>query len=143
MQPSSLPEGFEAGTVNLPGIAAMGRAVDLLNECFDERHGKVIALASQLYDMLYSLPGVKIYSPRLSPSGIITFNVKGMYSEDVCDALSCDFGICVRGGLHCAPLCHKTLSTSDTGAVRASLSFSNTVGEVDSFYRAIKEISAK
>lgn len=143
LQPSSLPEGFEAGTVNLPGIAAMGRAVDLLNECFDERHGKVIALASQLYDMLYSLPGVKIYSPRLSPSGIITFNVKGMYSEDVCDALSCDFGICVRGGLHCAPLCHKALSTSDTGAVRASLSFSNTVGEIDSFYRAIKEISAK
>ena len=59
----------------------------------------------------------------------------------VADILIEKYGVCVRAGLHCAPLVHKKLGTLKTGAVRASIDFNNTKHEIDYFARAIKEIS--
>ena len=63
-----------------------------------------------------------------------------MQSDDVAEILSEKYAICVRSGLHCAPLIHKALGTEQRGIVRASLSFSNTEDEVDAFSNAIGEI---
>ena len=140
MQPVSVPDGFEAGTLNLPAIAAMGRALDLALRQKSQRRHALEQVSTQLYRQLAALPQIKLYSPPVSPAGIISFNVRGRDSEEVCSILSERYGICARGGLHCAPLCHKALSTSVRGAVRISPAFNNTPKEADAVAAAVKNI---
>ena len=140
MQPVSVPDGFEAGTLNLPAIAAMGRALDLALRQKSQRRHALEQVSTRLYRQLAALPQIKLYSPPVSPAGIISFNVRGRDSEEVCSILSERYGICVRGGLHCAPLCHKALSTSVRGAVRISPAFNNTPKEADAVAAAVKNI---
>ena len=63
------------------------------------------------------------------------------YSSSKISELLDDKGICVRGGLHCAPSVHKKLGTLDQGTVRVSFSYLNNIMEIDSLYRAVKSIS--
>lgn len=140
IQPPDYPEGLEAGTLNLPGIAAMARAADICNRDFAVRRKKLSSLTARLTESLKNLHGVRLYSRDYSPSGIVAFNLAGMQSDDVAEILSEKYTICVRSGLHCAPLIHKALGTEQRGIVRASLSFSNTEDEVDAFANAIGEI---
>lgn len=142
-QPVSFPDGYEAGTLNLPAIAALGRAIDLCKRDMIVRTKAVTALCSYLYDKLGEIPEVRLYSPEYSPSGIVAFNLKGSDSEYVSDILSEKYGICVRSGLHCAPLVHRFLGTSARGIVRASLSFDNTLREAEIFAEAIKAIAVQ
>ena len=51
------------------------------------------------------------------------------------------YGICVRGGYHCAPLKHKALGTLETGAVRVSISYFNTFTDIQRLIFAVKQIS--
>ena len=92
---------------------------------------------------LYSIDGVKILSPENALSGIVAFNVRDYDSGEVADILSSEYDICVRAGLHCAPLAHKYLGTLGRGAVRVSLGYDNTLREVDFFLRAVGEIAGK
>ena len=64
-----------------------------------------------------------------------------MDSSFVANVLSERYGICVRSGLHCAPLIHKKLKTLDIGAVRVSLDFNNTFEEIDKLILALTEIA--
>lgn len=68
--------------------------------------------------------------------------MEGYDSEQAAYRLSEEFSICVRGGLHCAPLMHEALGTSDSGLIRASLSPFNTEREIDLFVSALKTMSA-
>lgn len=140
MQPISFPDGYEAGTINLPAVAALARAEDLCIARFETRRNTVLSLCSYLYDKLSQMPEIKIYSPRYSPGGIIAFNIRGFDSESVAEYLSEKYSICLRSGLHCAPLAHRFLGTSSRGIVRASLSFDNTKAEIDIFADAVKHI---
>ena len=49
--------------------------------------------------------------------------------------------ICTRAGLHCAPSVHKKLGTLKTGAVRASVSYFNSLSDIDALYKSVREIS--
>jgi selenocysteine lyase/cysteine desulfurase len=65
-----------------------------------------------------------------------------MPSADVCNILNGEYGICARGGLHCAPLIHRHLGTVERGGiVRASLSGFNTEAECAFFLKAVQEIA--
>ena len=66
-----------------------------------------------------------------------------MPSESVGDILSGQYDICVRAGLHCAPLIHEAMGTLKTGAVRVSLGCDNTENEIDFFLKAVHEIAAE
>ena len=67
----------------------------------------------------------------------VAFTVENTDSVAFSDFMSEKHKICVRSGLHCAPLAHKTLGTVKTGAVRASLSYFNTLTEVEKFLNII------
>lgn len=78
-----------------------------------------------------------IYAGKIG--GTVLFNYADMSSEQLAGELE-KAGICVRAGLHCAPLAHKTLGTPEYGAVRVSFSIFNTKNEVDNFYRVYSNI---
>lgn len=135
--PKYLPELMEAGTVPLPAITALGAGIDFITRisvpCIE---GRISYLTRLLYASISNIKGVNVYG---SENGIVAFNVSGMLAEDVSERLS-DRGICVRSGLHCAPLAHKSIGTYDVGCVRASLSYFNTEREIKRFCDALSKI---
>ena len=128
--PKELPEHMEAGTVPLPAIASLGAGVDFIKrlrvECIEDRLGY---LTEYFCDMISDVKGIKVYGAE---NGIISFNLSGILAEDAASVFS-DKGICVRAGLHCAPIAHKSLGTYDTGCIRASLSYFSTEREIKNF----------
>ena len=73
---------------------------------------------------------------------VLSFNIKNLHSEQVAKQLD-SFGICVRAGLHCAPLAHEHMGTADIGTVRVAVSAFTTDNEIDYFLRCVKIIANK
>lgn len=135
--PDFFPDRLEAGTLNYPAIASLAEGVLYLKSHFNEDRDRLYYLTSLVLSGLEELPLVKAYS-RPNYFGIVAFAVEGVPSEAVASRLSEEFSICVRGGLHCAPLMHESLGTSSEGLVRASLSPFNTEREVQLFISAMR-----
>ena len=89
---------------------------------------------------LSELSAVTLYS-KPNPAGIVAFNLLNLPSEEGAEVLSERFDIAVRGGLHCAPLMHRSLGTERTGAIRVSLSPHNTVREIKVFLNAVRRMT--
>ena len=87
-----------------------------------------------------SLDFLTFYSNKNSKN-VFSFNVLDYDSVEVANYLNEKFSICVRAGLHCAPLVHKKLKTLNTGAVRVSLDFNNSFEEIDKLILALKSIN--
>lgn len=138
-QPDTLPERYESGTVNLPGIAGLAAGCD----CVAPRLSQIMMhereLTQALHEGLSAMDGVTVYSPAQESgrAGIVSFNVADRSSSQIADALD-RRGIAVRGGLHCAPEAHRFLGTLNRGAVRASLGHANTFDEVEAFLTAVR-----
>ena len=141
LQPDTLPERYESGTVNLPGIAGLAAGCDYVAPRLSQIMMHERELTQALYDGLAGMGGVTLYSPRQESgrAGIVSFNLGDLPSSQVADALAAR-GIAVRGGLHCAPEAHRALGTLNRGAVRASLGYANTFEEVETFLRAVREL---
>ena len=86
-----------------------------------------------------SLKYITLYTT--SPNGVIAFNVKEKPSTEVADILDKKYNICVRAGLHCAPLYHKKLGTINQGTVRVSFGYNNEYEDVEKVLIALKEIA--
>ena len=143
IQPEELPEGYEAGTVNAPGIVGLGYSAGFVanigvGQIRDYEEG----LVRMLDEGLRNMAGVTVYGPWNcnKKTGIVAFNVKKLSCEDVCDRLSTDYSIASRGGFHCAALAHKTIGTYDTGAVRLSVGPFNTKREINMALEAVYQI---
>lgn len=141
--PEYLPDRLEAGTHNIPGIAGLLAGLRFLRRVGIEKIGAHERnLISQMALGLEEIKGVCVYSQRpggTCQSGVLSFCVEGMDSEDVGRWLS-SRGFAVRCGLHCAPLAHKSAGTLENGTVRASVSAFNTQREVQAFVRAVAAI---
>jgi len=122
-QPYNLPDGFEAGTHNVPAIAGLKAGVDFVKNIGVENIGKherrlVALLAESLMDNKYvTLHG---YSDKTPHAGLLSFSIAGKDPSAVAFELDSRFGIAVRGGLHCASMAHKTIGTFPAGTVRLS-----------------------
>ena len=135
--PTELPERLEAGTVNAHAAAALLGGVDYLRlHGIDSLRKKEEELALALREGLISL-GAKVYSPE--KSSIVLFNVDSVAPEELAARLD-EAGICVRAGLHCAPLAHRSLGTLPLGAVRASFGAFNTASEVEETLACLRKI---
>lgn len=132
--PGLLPEGYEAGTLSTPAIVSLGGGVDYINKIgLEEINDKLKWLTDATYERLSSLHGVKIYKPG---NGLLSFNLDNLPSSHVASLLD-KKGICVRGGLHCAPSIHRRLGTINQGAVRISFSYFNSLSDVEKTYIAL------
>ncbi len=137
--PEELPERLEAGTLPVPAIAGLfGGLSHVMELGLPEAEKRAKALFFAARDRLESLDGFEIYQKQ-SPGAVLLFNKRGIPATEVARALD-KAGICVRAGLHCAPLAHRALGTPPGGAARLGFGVFNTLAEVDALWRALKEL---
>ncbi len=142
--PTQMPEALEAGTLNVPGIAGLCAGVQwLMAQGIDNVARRENELTQLFYENVCSIPGVKIYGePKQKPHApIVSLNVGDEDSARVADVLWEEYGICVRGGAHCAPLMHKALGTVKQGAVRFSFSYFCTEQQVMQAAAAVRALA--
>lgn len=142
-QPDFPPDRYESGTLNAVGLAGLRAGVEfLLEKGIDEIRRHEGELTLRLMEGLMGLDGVTVYGPRkwAEKIGVVSFNLAGLTSSEVASRLNDEYGICVRSGLHCAPLAHRTMGTLEKGAVRAGLSYMNTAEDVDYFLESLASI---
>ena len=162
-QPSGLPERFEAGTPNTPGITGLGAGISVIQrEGVGTIGAREALLAQRLKSALADLPGVRLYGPPARSPGsaaqrssvstaanypvsapIVSLAVQGLSSGQVARVLDKEFEIAVRAGLHCAPEAHRVAGTLDTGLVRLSIGYATTEADIDSAIEALEEITSK
>lgn len=143
-QPAIMPDKFEAGTPNLPGIAGLNAALQYIK---DKTQAAIAAterkLGERLEEGLLRINGLKITGavhgegPRLP---VYSFNMEGRDNGILARDLSDIFGIESRPGLHCSPLAHRTLGTFPQGALRLSPGCFNSAEDIDLTLEAIKEL---
>jgi cysteine desulfurase / selenocysteine lyase len=142
-QPETLPERFESGTLNTPGIAGLQAGVEFVRTTgVAAIRDRESALVDQVVEGLQNLAGVVLHGPR-SPErrgGVVSFTVAGLDPAQIGFRLDREFDIAVRTGLHCAPAAHRTIGTFPGGTIRVSPGWYNTAGEVESFLRALRAI---
>ncbi|MBC7247630.1 MAG: aminotransferase class V-fold PLP-dependent enzyme [Actinobacteria bacterium] len=145
VQPDFLPDRYESGTLNGHGLAGLRAGVEFVLELgLKEIRRHEEELTGILLEGFDEIPGVTFYGPRSWEErvGIVSFNLSGLTSSELASLLDDEYGICVRSGLHCSPLSHRTLGTLRGGVVRASFSYLNTPEDVDALLRALQEISS-
>lgn len=140
-QPEILPDRFESGTPNIPGIVALGYGVDFINKIGIKniyKHEKDLIL--HLQKSLEKINSVNLYGVERTSAPILSFNVQDMHSEEVASILSKE-NIAVRAGFHCAPIAHKKMSTLDTGTVRISPSFFTSKKDIDFLIKCVRKFA--
>jgi len=123
-----IPTILEAGTPNIAGVIGFGKVIEYLNKIgMDKIHKYELNLRNYALSKLKNIPNIIIYNEK-SESGIITFNMKGIFPQDLAIYLN-KYKICVRAGSHCAKILKDDLGIKNT--VRISLYFYNTKEEID------------
>ncbi len=148
--PSFLPDRFEAGTLNLPGILGLRAGLAWLQETgMDRIRAHELALTERFLTGLAELDptgerlpvaGRREISGR---TGVVSIQTAFADPAQVADALDTDYGIMTRVGLHCAPSAHQTLGTYPTGTIRFSFGWWNTEGEVERALEALRELEGR
>lgn len=146
--PHFMPDKFEAGTLNLPGIAGLHASLTWLQQ---QGIGKILTheltLTQQFLDGLQQLEAQKLLhivgkrdcSERV---GVVSISTDITDIAELAFILADKYAIATRVGLHCAPNAHKTLETYPTGTLRFSFGWHNTAEEVNVALQALKEVLA-
>jgi cysteine desulfurase family protein len=142
-QPEILPDKYESGTQNVPGVAGLAAGVRLVAAAGEQN----IALQKQeltavFLEGLAALPGVTVYGTKRPEkmTAVVSLNIAGFDNGDLSFILDQCFGIMTRSGLHCAPLAHRTIGTFPQGTLRFSFGFGNTLADVEHILNALREI---
>lgn len=144
VQPDFLPDKFESGTLNTPGLAGLGAGVKYI---IDKGQNTITShhkrLESLLINSLQQIKNVNVYGPtdRNSRIGVVSINIKDKDSRQIADLLDRKYSIATRGGLHCAPLAHKTIGTSEQGAIRFSPGIFSSINYIKKCVMAVEELS--
>lgn len=141
LPPISYPESLEAGTGATPAIFSLGAGIDYVSKNFDKLNEKIKKLSKFLLDELYKKPHLQIYTKQNCLNGVVSFRILGADTSEVVDFFN-QHKICVRAGLHCAPLCHEQLGTINGGTVRVSISNFNHKWEIKKFLRVLDKLIA-
>ncbi|MFP4057358.1 MAG: aminotransferase class V-fold PLP-dependent enzyme [Candidatus Brocadiia bacterium] len=138
--PAFRPDRYEAGTLNLHGIAGLSGGLAHL-----EAHGLLgehkRRLTALLLEGLSEVPGVRLFAPRDGTALLASLTIEGLPPDRAAQALERDHGILCRPGLHCAPAAHAHLGTLPQGTVRLAPGWGNTEEDIEQTVRAVHRIA--
>nr|WP_319475030.1 aminotransferase class V-fold PLP-dependent enzyme [uncultured Sphaerochaeta sp.] len=140
--PDFLPDKFEAGTQNLPGIIGLSAALDYIKEHRISIVEHEMKLSEKLLKGFQVDERIKVIGPKNlhNRTSVISVDFPGLDNAQVADELFLNAGIETRVGLHCAPIAHRTLGTFPEGTVRFSLGYATTEEEIDRTLEACKKV---
>lgn len=141
--PEWMPDRFESGTPNMPGVYGWEAALRWIEETgleTLEKHEK--NLTKRFIDGLSELKNVELYGINGAEGrvGVISLGFKGCDNAEAAWRLESEYGVLTRCGLHCAPSAHKTLGSFPAGSVRFSIGWANTEADIDSALAAVAAI---
>ena len=141
--PDFMSDRFESGTMNLPGIAGLHRALTYLEEYGIENISRQeLAICQRFIDGALTLPDTRVVGKldTQDRAAIVSLDFQKMDNAEVSFLLDNQYGVMTRCGLHCAPRAHKSLGTFPQGTVRFSFSHHNTPEEVDTCIEGLRKI---
>ena len=146
-QPDELPEKFEAGNLNVPGIVGLHAGLDyLVSEEGRERSAMQERLKQKMLEGILQIDGLRMHGPDNPHDRTSVFSVsfEQMACSEVSATLDANWSIQTRAGLHCAPLLHRAIGTEPIGGtVRLSIGLLNTEQEIDLALGALTEIASQ
>ena len=144
VQPEDLPDKFESGTLNYPGISGIFEGIGFVKKKgIDRIRRHELSLIRRLYRSIEGNPKIILYTSEPDDESfvpVISFNIRDRHSEETAGILQKN-GFAVRAGLHCAPAAHEAMGTLDTGTVRISPSVFTTQGDIDRLIYKLREVS--
>ena len=144
--PSFMPDRFEAGTMNLPGIMGLHAALCWLErETIAAVRSHELELTERFLSGALDIPCLRVVGRQdiAGRAGVVSVVPENADPALAADALDREYGIMVRVGLHCAPNAHKTLGTFPTGTIRFSFGRWNTPQQVDTALSALRELCGR
>lgn len=137
--PQTLPDCFEAGTHNVCGIAGLREGIRFVrSQGTDAIRKKEQRLLGRMTELLQREPKLRLFTGE-GQTGVLSLSCEGIDSEELSQRLA-QRGICVRGGLHCAPFAHESAGTLREGTVRMSVNAFTELSDVESACRSLLEI---
>ncbi|MDO4988506.1 MAG: aminotransferase class V-fold PLP-dependent enzyme [Synergistes sp.] len=141
--PDFMPDRFEPGTMNLPGIAGLKAGLEFITEQgISNIRTHEAALTAQFIDGVRKIPHLRVVGIEDTEGRTGTVSI----TTDVTDLaqlafiLDSHYGIQTRVGLHCAPNAHKTLGTYPSGTIRFSFGIFNKEHQIENALTALKEV---
>lgn len=145
-QPRTLPDKYESGNHNVPGIVGLNAGVAyLFDRGLDEIQKHERCLTERLLEGLAQVDGVALHGPcdAKCQLGVVSLTIDGYDPQEVATMLDSAYMIQVRSGLHCAPLAHAALGTDKAGGtIRFSIGAFNNLKQIEQAVEAIGEIAA-
>ena len=143
MMPTNMPDAFEAGTLNLPGIIGLNEGLSYIeSQGMENIHNHELALTKAFLEGLRSITGVNIIGKQdiLDRTAVVSITIDDMDAASIAYELESNYHIMTRVGLHCAPRAHQTLGTYPEGTVRFSFGYANTLEDVEVALSALHKI---
>ena len=134
LQPGYLPDKFEAGTLNIPGIYGLNASLKYIKDKGIENIKAIEDdLTKRFLDNINNMDDAVLYGINGTEgrTAVISLDFPKLDNSEVAFVLDRDFGIMTRVGLHCAPSAHKTLGSYPKGTVRFSPGHFLTVKDID------------
>jgi cysteine desulfurase family protein len=144
-QPTSLPDRYESGNLNVVGIAGLEAGVSEVSRRGVATIGEhACELTRRLLAGLAENRHISLYGPRTADRrvGVVSLNVAGYDPQELASLLDSQWQIQTRAGLHCAPKMHAALGTAPSGTLRLSVGPFNTEKETDRVIAVLGEITA-
>ena len=141
--PTHMPDAFEAGTLNLPGIIGLNEGLSYIeSQGMENIHNHELALTQAFLEGLQSIDGINIVGKQniQDRTAVVSIIIDGMDPASIAYELESTYHIMTRVGLHCAPRAHQTLGTYPEGTVRFSFGYANTHKDVESALSALHRI---
>lgn len=140
LQPKTMPDRLESGTVNVWGIAGLHQGIKFVKEKgISNLYHHEMDIAEYITEQLELLEQVILYVPTLRRRSlpVFSFNISGLTGEQTAAMLN-DHDIAIRGGYHCSLLAHQKMGTLQQGTARVSIGAFNTLEEAEKFCRIVK-----
>ncbi|WP_314642849.1 aminotransferase class V-fold PLP-dependent enzyme [uncultured Veillonella sp.] len=141
--PTHMPDAFEAGTLNLPGIIGLNEGLAYIESVGMENiHNHELALAKTFLEGLQEIEHISILGKQnlQDRTAVVSITIDGMDAASIAYELESAYHIMTRVGLHCAPRAHQTLGTYPEGTVRFSFGYANTLKDVEAILSALNTI---